>query len=92
MSDADDPEVKKRWKTSNAVLMKGLWAIFDRGDHLSDADLKLLIKSAQEGEAYLRARGEYLAAAKTTLDLHRLQDYLGSRKNSGNCNLSGLAI
>ena len=60
--------------------LKELWCTFERGDHLETWELKRLKKSAEEGLAYLRARGESLAAAKTLMDLNRITDYLHARK------------
>lgn len=60
-----------------------LWDVFDRGDHLTDGDLKVLIASAEAGLRYLRARGERLSAAKTAMDLARLEGYRDARKRGG---------
>lgn len=58
-----------------------LWDLFDRGDHLTDAEVMTLIRSAEQGADYLTARREKLAASRTVLDLERLRSYLFWRKN-----------
>jgi hypothetical protein len=61
--------------------LRDLWEVFDRGDHLSDGDLKILISSAESGLRYLHARGERLAASRTAMDLERLRSYVFWRKH-----------
>lgn len=60
--------------------LRVLWEVFDRGDHIEDTELERLINSAQSGLCYLRSRGENLAAAKTAMDLSRLEGYRDARK------------
>jgi len=57
-----------------------LWETFVKGDHLSDADLTVLIQSAEEGLRYLRARGEHLAASRTCMDLESLRGFEVARR------------
>lgn len=61
--------------------LRKLWETFSRGDHLKTSELKILIRSAEQGMEYLNARGEKLAAAKTAMDLSSLRSYLWARKN-----------
>lgn len=63
--------------------LRVLWAVFERGDHLETGELTRLINSAQSGLCYLRSRGEGLAAAKTAMDLTRLEGYRDARKRGG---------
>lgn len=56
------------------------WEKFDRGDHISDDEVKLLIRSAEQGANYLSARGESLAFHKTVTDLEALKGYLRARR------------
>lgn len=58
-----------------------LWDAFDRGDSLDTAEVKTLIRSAEQGLEYLSARKERLSASKTAMDLERLRSYLFWRKN-----------
>jgi len=60
--------------------LRELWAIFDKGDHLTDSELGRLIKCAEKGEEYLQARGEWLALKATRFDLNRLRDYRLARR------------
>lgn len=60
--------------------IKELWDTFDRGDHLSEPELRALIKSAEQGLGYLQARGERLATCKTLMDLERLLAYQYARR------------
>lgn len=62
--------------------LKTLWRTFDRGDHLTNAELKRLEKSVREGLAYLQARGERLAVFKTVADLNAIEGYIRARKNA----------
>jgi len=62
-----------------------LWKLFDRGDYLETQELKYLATSAIEGLRYLRARGERLAAAKTVMDLHQIEEYIGARVREQKC-------
>ena len=59
--------------------LKAAWDKYDRGDHLTDEELRMLIKSADQGADYLSARGEWLARAKTLTDLESLRGYLRAR-------------
>lgn len=59
--------------------IRTLWSVHDHGDHLTTPELRRLVKSAESGLSYLRARGENLAAFKTSMDLHRIQDWIESR-------------
>jgi hypothetical protein len=56
------------------------WQTFDRGDPLTDEDIKLLISSAETALIYLDARGERFVSAKTRQDLYVLRSYLDARK------------
>lgn len=66
--------------TVEAEALREAWRKFDKGDHLTDAELRTLKRSAEEGERYLVARGERLATAKTRLDLSRIEGYLDARR------------
>lgn len=61
--------------------LRVLWEVFDKGDHLENEELARLINSAQSGLCYLRSRGESLAAAKTAMDLSRLEGYRSARRS-----------
>jgi Helix-turn-helix domain len=56
--------------------LKPIWDRFERGDHLTDSEARLLIHQAHEGHEYLAARGETLAASKTAQDVARLKNRL----------------
>ena len=56
--------------------MRRLWRAFTVGDGLTKREIRDLIKSAEAGLMYLHERREYLAAAKTALDLETLRSYL----------------
>lgn len=71
------PTIKKE----QLIMLKSIWDKFSRGDHLTYCDLEELIQSAEEGLKYLCARGEYLSASKTAIDLSSLKSYLFERKN-----------
>lgn len=64
--------------------MKGLWAKFDQGDHITDAELDALITQAEKGLEYLEARGPSfrLATVPTYQALDRLKGYKYARKES----------
>ena len=59
--------------------LSDLWQMFSKGDPLSDDELALLIRSAEEGLTYLWARKENLAASKTAMDLETLRGYVRAR-------------
>lgn len=61
--------------------LRELWRVFGVGDHLTDVEIKRLIESAEQGAAYLVARGERLAASKTLMDLDTLRSYQWARKH-----------
>lgn len=55
------------------------WTKFDRGDALTDQEIRFMIPGAEAALRYLRARGERFVASKTCLDLQALQSYLAAR-------------
>lgn len=59
--------------------LKTLWRKFDKGDALTTDELKLLRISAEQGEAYLAARGDRLSLFKTRCDLSTIAGYLCAR-------------
>ena len=61
--------------------LRELWKVFSIGDHLTDAEILRLIDSGEQGDEYLTARGENLAASRTRMDLATLRSYLWARKN-----------
>ena len=68
-------------KKLDSVQLAALWDKFDRGDHLTTAEIKALIKVTEDGLCYLRSRREHLAMTKTIMDLNRLVEYLVARKD-----------
>ena len=61
-------------------VLADTWQKFDRGDPITDGELKELINSAKEGLRYLRARGERFVSYKTILDIETLRGFQSTRK------------
>jgi len=59
--------------------LKAAWDKLERGDPLTDLELKHLKKSAEQGLAYLEARGERFVLFKTRLDLETIKGYMRER-------------
>lgn len=61
--------------------LRDAWETFDRGDKLTDQQLKMLKKNAEDGLKYLEARGERFVCFKTILDLDSIKGYINARKH-----------
>jgi hypothetical protein len=62
-----------------------LWKIFDRGDPLSDKELESLLRSSNDGIAFLEVRGETGGVLfKARLDLEKLMSFKLARERNKN--------